>query len=365
MSLLGNLVGHAAATVGRAYDYATPGSGTSALTNAGRAVYDPNVVLSNPSGIFTKAPAFTAAKSSSSSTRPASPKYQAKSATTTYSGGTSSGSDTGPAYDPSELAYLDQQQSLYDRLLKSADRSLSSGVTDLSNSTTAARNKANSQRSRALEDFGIQREDTTRGQQGALDKVDTNSRTLRDSLMRILGLAASGGSAFDVADNAVARDASKNRAGVQEDYASNWRGLDLSERRANEDYQSLLDEIEADRRSKEQSLRGGVLDTKQGLEQALAQIAADRARLLGGDQLAASRPYVNNYLSMQDQIDSLPSRFRTAVSARDLNVQTPTLRDYMVDRASIGANQSQDTSQAQYSPYAQFLNKEDDNSLFA
>ena len=37
--------GQAARTVGRTYDYATPGSGTSTLTNVGRAINDPNVTL--------------------------------------------------------------------------------------------------------------------------------------------------------------------------------------------------------------------------------------------------------------------------------------------------------------------------------
>lgn len=40
-----DLAGGAARTVGRAYDYATPGAGTSTLTNAGRAINDPNQVF--------------------------------------------------------------------------------------------------------------------------------------------------------------------------------------------------------------------------------------------------------------------------------------------------------------------------------
>lgn len=43
-------VGAGAQTVGRAYDYATPGSGTSTLTNAGRSITDPNVVYTGGIG---------------------------------------------------------------------------------------------------------------------------------------------------------------------------------------------------------------------------------------------------------------------------------------------------------------------------
>lgn len=45
-----DLAGGAARTVGRAYDYATPGAGTSTLTQAGRAINDPNVVWRSGEG---------------------------------------------------------------------------------------------------------------------------------------------------------------------------------------------------------------------------------------------------------------------------------------------------------------------------
>lgn len=41
-----NPIGKVAATAGRAYDYATPGAGTSRVTSIGRAISDPNVVYS-------------------------------------------------------------------------------------------------------------------------------------------------------------------------------------------------------------------------------------------------------------------------------------------------------------------------------
>ena len=266
----------------------------------------------------------------------------------------SSGSSS--SYNPQDLQMLDQQKTLYERLLQSIDAAERSGMEDLQTSETQSRNKANQQRSRQLEDFGVKREDFTRGQTQALNQVGDNSRTLRGSLMRRLGLASGGGSAFDVADNAVARDASKNRAGVQETYGQNFRNLALSEKRGLEDFTSLLDEIAAERRTGEERFKAGILGQRQGIQQSLAQIMADRAGLLGGNQLAASQPYVNNYLSYQDQIDRLPSQYDTNVTARDLNVQTPTLKDYVVNRANIGGGQTQQ----QYSPYSNFLRQRSD-----
>lgn len=271
-----------------------------------------------------------------------------------------SGANTGngTSYDPQELQSLDQQKSLYERLLQSIDSTEQNGLTSLQDSENAARNKANTQQSRALEDFGMKRQTSEAGKNTALNTVGDNSRMLRDSLMRKLGLGAGGGSAFQMGDQAVARDASKNRAGVLNSYGENDRSLAVSEKRTNEDYSSLLDEILADRRNKEQQLKAGVYGQRQNINESLGQISADRARLMGGSQLQAAAPYRNNYLQLQSQVDALPSQYRTAVDARALNVQTPTLRDYVVDRAAI--NQSKQSGQQQYSPYSAFLKKSQD-----
>src|SRR3990167_2703893 len=72
-----NPIGHVAAAAGRSIDYLTPGAGTGRLTNVGRAIKDPNLVLSNPGGVFTRSPAFTpAVRGTSPVVRPASVSSQ-------------------------------------------------------------------------------------------------------------------------------------------------------------------------------------------------------------------------------------------------------------------------------------------------
>lgn len=268
-----------------------------------------------------------------------------------------SGSGTG-SNTAQELEGLNSQQSLYERLLESINGAEQNGINSLNDSENSARNNANTQRSRAMEDFAVKRQSTERGRDSALTQVGDNSRMLRDSLMRRLGLGAGGGSAFQMGDQAVARDASKNREGVLNSYGENFMQLGTSEKRADEDYASLLEEIAADRRAKEQSLKGGILGQRQGIQESLGQIAGDRANLQGGNPISASAPYRNNYLSLQGQVDQLPQQYRTQVDARALNVQTPTLKDYVVDRAAI--NQQKQSGQQQYSPYSQFLNRNKD-----
>tara|TARA_R100001198_G_C5135209_1_gene151567 strand:- start:118 stop:666 length:549 start_codon:yes stop_codon:yes gene_type:complete len=174
--------------------------------------------------------------------------------------------------------------------------------------------------------------------------------------MNMLGLASGGGSAFQLADRAVAREATKNRSNVLEDYSQNFTNLQQSEDDAKTAFDRLLDDLASQRNDREEALRSGVASQRQGLNATLAEIAADRARLMGGDQFSAASPYRQQYNSLQDTIDGLSDRFRTQVDYNKVDLKPTTLRDYVVNRAGIGGQAP--GPQQQYSPYQNFLQRD-------
>jgi len=291
------------------------------------------------------------------------PPQQAPSGTTSGSGsygggGGSAGGGSGaaaPAYNQADIDQLDRQQSLYERLLQSTGSTLNSGIQGLNDSTDKANQRANLTNDRAERDYGLQRESSQAAKNSAINSVDTNARTLSDSLRRIIGMAAgSGASANLAANNAVARSASQERGGVLGKFGENSRSLDIAEGDTETDFERLLEEIKASRRDQEESLRAGIGTQKQGINQSLAEIAAERARVTGGNQLSAAQPYQDRYLGVQDKLDALPDKFRNQ-AGRDVEVNAPKLSDYLVDRQAINASEA--TGQTQYSPYAAFLNR--------
>lgn len=294
---------------------------------------------------------------------------QPKTDTTNTPSGAYSGSGGASGYDPGDLAYLDSTADQLRRMLGSAQTSLGQGLANLGDSFNRETGTANQARSRALENFAIQREDTTRDKQTAIGKVDTNARTLNDSLRRILGMAAgSGSSAYQfAAPNAVARQASQQRSSVLGDFAENDRNLTLSENRAKTDFESLLEDLERQRRERESELRGGILEREQDINTNLGNVAAERAKLLGGGYSQvrlAQQPFQDAINDRQSQLDSLFERFRSpTLTPKAVNVQKPELRDYLVDRAAINANTQQ--GESQYSPYSQFLRKQDEEERLA
>jgi hypothetical protein len=206
----------------------------------------------------------------------------------------------------------------------------------------------------------------TRGKQDAIGQVDMNARTLNDSLRRTLGMASgSDSSAYKfAAPNAVAREASGERGEVLGDFAENERSIATAEKRAEEDFASLLDDLARQRNQSESGLRSGVLESRQNINRSLADIAAERSSMMGGNYnsaMAAQKPYAQAINARQQEIDSLFNRFRSPqLTAKPVEVQTPELQQYMVDEAGIAPGQA---AQPQYSPYSNFLRRDLEEEL--
>lgn len=300
--------------------------------------------------------------------KPQAPNKPQPQAPSVYAGGGGGGGGgtVAPAVNPADLAYLDDQQRRLEGQRGSIDRGLRSGLSQLTDSYNKEVSGANKQRSRALEDFNVKREDTTRAKGSALDRVNTNARTLANSLRQKIGLASgSGSSAYQItAPGAVNREASEQRGNVQEDYGVNFRNLATAENRAKTDFESLLQDLAAQRKTRERDLRSGVNERYQDIASSLAEVARQRVLAQGGgyDQVKrAMAPYSAEINQRQAELDSLFNKFRTPYSVKKVNVQTPQLRDYMVDQTEFGPEQTpSEDPYATYRPPAE----EDEESLY-
>lgn len=264
-----------------------------------------------------------------------------------------------------DIAYIDDLIASYNRQMGRTTSGLDTGLSQLESSFNKETTRQNEARGRALEDFGTRRGDTDRAKQSAIGKVDTNARTLADSLRRRLGMAGgTDSSAFKfAAPNAVARQASGERGDVLSAYGANYRDLATSENRAKSDFENLLADLAEQKRSRETSLRSGVMEQQNQISEALANAARERATVLGGGYSAArnaSSQYTNDIATRESAIDQLLSQGVTPYSVKDVQVNTPSLRDYTVDRAAINANRGTSST---YSPYEQLLKKRNEESV--
>lgn len=282
-------------------------------------------------------------------------------------GGSVGGSGRSAKEIASDLAYLDSQEARLRGQQGSADRALNNGLKQLGDSYNSEVSKANSQRSQAIEDFNTRREDTTRSKDSALNKVNSDARSLAESLRRRIGMASgSGSSAYQItAPGAVANEASGQRGEVQENFGVNFRNLATAEDRAKVGFDELLSDLEAQRRQRESDFRSGILDRKNQIDTSLSEIARQRALAKGGGYAqvqSAMAPYSGAIDARQAEIDGLFDRFRTPFSVKAVDVKAPELRDY-----TVGGTQISQTAAAN-DPYAEALRKkqleEESNSIY-
>lgn len=358
-------VGQAARAVGRTYDYATPGAGTSTLTNAGRAISDPNQVymggvggLLDKTGDFYKATPVNNGGGSNGVVQGAT--------TNTPGGAYSEDGSAGGADSAYELASLAAQQNQLRDFLNSAGGQLDQGITGINDDVTRLRNKNNQDRGRTLEDFDMKTEDTQRAKDGSLDRIDTNARVQANSLRNMIGRASgSGSSAYQItAPGAVARDASIDRQGVQEDFGTNFRGLTTAKKRADEDYSFADEDITRQGNEKTRALREGVLTAQNDASASLADIERRKAALNGGNPMAAGGAFDADVARRRQAIDSLFGQYRTPIQAKGVTVDSPTLRDYVVDPGEIGGAGQPAGAPAGTSPYSSFLKRRDEDFAF-
>ena len=126
---------------------------------------------------------------------------------------------------------------------------------------------------------------------------------------------------------------------INENFGANFRDLATSEERATNQFEELLRTLDEQRKAKEQELIGGVNDSKTGILEKIAQVVGERARLSGGGygaQRTAQAPVMADINALEADNNSLFDRYRTPTfNVAPVQVDTPTLRDYTVDRAGI------------------------------
>ena len=299
---------------------------------------------------------------------PAYGKSPANAGTTGGSYGAYGSGSGGVSYSPEDLAYLDSQKALLDRQYGRTGTALRQALEQLTNAFNQEQSKANTARGRALEDFNDKREISESGRAREIGKVDTNARMLADSLRQRIGLASGkGSSAYQVtAPRAVQRQASEQRGDVLEDYSANFLNLDKDETRAKEDFASLLEDLAAQRRSREGGVRGDIEEQRNAIRENQARVAGERQKLLGGgyDSVrSAMAPYESQIRGGESLIDSIFDKYTKKFNVKPVQVRDTQLRDYATDKAAVRDNAATGGDNP-YAPYKTYLDDEEQDPLY-
>lgn len=265
------------------------------------------------------------------------------------------------------LAYLQDQENKLRGQYGRIDTNYNNAVTGIGDQYNKSKYDADLKQARFTRDWNDKSSDSERGRGRALDRVDTGARTLADSLRRRLGMASGADSStYQVtAPGAVADQATQQRGSVLEDYGVNFRNLAKAKEDNKVDFANMLQDLQAQRQSRLRGAESDFTNQRIGIDESLAEIARQRALAQGGgyDQVrAAVSPYEAQIAQRESLIDGLFNKYRTAYNPKAVRVATPTLRDYMVDRATINA-QNEAGTQDPTAYYQNAFNQDEEQLL--
>ena len=355
-------IGRVAQGVGRAYDYATPGSGTSTLTNAGRSIVNPNEVWT---GDITKGnlidgwrPTNNVARPSSEGTDPNSPGGNDTPSGTGYGGS----GYAAPRIDQTAIDALMAQKNMTQGAYNRLDGSKQTAFNNLLNQFDAQNAKAdnNYNRSKADHETGVAR--TTSQFAGEKERIADNVRQNVSSLQRLLASRGAGSSSASqiMAPYAAARAGTSERAEAGNTFSENMFEANKAWNRFDEDHKQAKKDLAADYENRRRAAESGIEGKRAELLQQLDQIDAEIARARGGGKVDynARNAQINQLL---DRIAQLEAQVTGQVlPTKDVAYNAAQMQDMTQDTRGVQASQDPTYDET----YAFYPVREDEEDKF-
>ena len=273
------------------------------------------------------------------------------------------GGPSAPSYSREDLAYIDAQLAALGNQEGRLDTTLRQSLDAVLQNYNKQLGSTNQARGRAMEDFNVKGQVSDQGRQKSLGQVETNARTLADSLRRRIGMASgSGSSAYQItAPQAVSQQASDQRANVLDDYSQNFLALDRDKKRAEEDFNNAITELGNWKSQSEMGVLQDIGNKRNEIAAARQQAAVERAKLLGGGYAgirSAMQPYEQQINERNSFLDGLYDKYASKYQAKPVQVANTQLRDYAVDQAAVADNTARGNAN-ETAPYRTYLDEEE------
>lgn len=247
-------------------------------------------------------------------------------------------------------ALTDQQIASLNDLLGRTDVSLNQGLQQLESGYQGNVNQQNNQKAQALQDYQDKRVATNKDKLGAYNTINKNANNGFRSLGQIIGRAAgTGSSAFQEAlPNAIGRETSSKRGDANTTYASNLGNIDTAQKKTENSFAQILQDLANQRLQQEQSLRTGVESQRQNILGQQQALQAQRGNLAG---VQALQPQIEQ---SRNTVESFFNQFRPTYTAQQAPIAAADLSAYNVDRSNVNAAQQGGDAT---NPYAEILRK--------
>lgn len=339
-------VGQAARTAGRAYDYATPGAGTSTLTNAGRAIVDPNRVYTGGLNPLNLLPGhggddFARVGGGAAPQGGGGGGGQVQGASTVVPGG-AGGAGGGGGGGPEDAAYWQDIISQLGGQLNNAKTAAEQGGKSLLDTFNLAGSRLNEDRSKTLRNFDLSQGTLDTNKRGTLNEINRGAASSARSLLGLLaskGAGVSSAAKFAV-PTAISSFFGGQRGKALNNYGEQQQGLDVGRQDATTQYDRATTDLDTQRKEKEKSLREGSIGTENDILGRLADATTKLKLAQGGTYTGgadARKPFMERIAANNAAIGQLFDQFRSpSYNVAPVDVKAPApVTNYAVDPLAV------------------------------
>jgi len=270
-----------------------------------------------------------------------------------------SGTGTSTGYTADDIAYLRDQQTRLQSLLGRTNTSESQGLQKIGDEYNKSYQDSQTDKTKQLGAYDDQRVTQNEGKLNSYNTINQNAGNGYRSLAQIIGRASgTGSSAFrDLLPNVVGKDTSIKRRNATETYGKNLQGIDKSQNEYISSFEEVLQDLQNQKKSNEDTLRRGVESQRQDINSQLGTVAGQIAQGRGGGYNvvhAAQQPYEDAINNSRNSVESFFNQFKPSYTPKKAVAAAPELSTYTTDRSAVNAqNQGIDPTNA----YASLLRK--------
>lgn len=254
-----------------------------------------------------------------------------------------------------ERAQYDDQVNYINSLLGGVGARRDAGLGRLDASYNDAKNRMTEQQTKDMKGYDEQSLKNTQNRQKGIDQVDQFANDSYTSLQRLLQGAGAGNSsvARDLVPRMVSKAAGTRRQGVIDTAGENEAAIVNARKDAEDQYRYNFQDQENQYKEQKQNFLEGILGQENELINKRMAAEAARAAANGGGYAAARAATAQSRADLDArtaQLNSLFGQYAPSFTAKAMNLKTPDLAQYQVDRAQITGDQSVPSQYRAYLP---------------
>lgn len=267
-----------------------------------------------------------------------------------------------PYVAPNNGQAIADEQRFYDENINELNRILGNiavgrdqGLQRLGSSFNTAKTRLGEDRTRAYEGYNQQDLQNSTEKLRGTEQVDQYAGSSYNSLQNILRGANAGNSsvARELIPQLVSKAAGQRRQGVFNTFGENQQGIDMARQDATTQFdRSEYDLGEQRKRSEEDFLRS-ILESENDIASQIRQAQEAKAQAAGrgyAGAMAASAGTRSQIASRDSQLNNLFNSYAPSLAPAAVNLKTPELGKYTVDKAAIQGGGNTPAETAYYAP---------------